>query len=139
MTRAHDAALAGRVQAGALAGIVWWDKPVPEKDPAGKPVTKYLRIRSNTGLITAERLTGPLGARTKTYYLTGVGTSPGQAAWVLEEATGLLLNHILDVPGWSCRRLELASSQPVDADPDVDNRYFGVDTWDVFSEPVPAS
>jgi hypothetical protein len=139
VTRAHDAALAGRLASGALAGIVWWDKPVPDVDSAGKRITKYLRVRSNTGLITAGRLTGPLGPRTKTYYLTGVGTSPGQAAWVLEEATGLLLNHILDVPGWSCRRLELASSQSVDMDPDVDNRFFGVDSWDVFSEPVPTS
>lgn len=138
MTRAHDAALAARVQAGELSGLVWWDKPVPEIDQSGKRITKYLRIRSNTGLITATRLAGPLGPRTKTYYLTGVGTSPGQAAWVLEQATGLLLNHVLTVPGWSCRRFELASSQSVDADPDVDDRYFGVDVWDLWSEPAPA-
>lgn len=133
MTRAHTAALIARLQADELADCVYYDKPIPDT------LKKYLRVRTNTGDYSAERLAAPLGPIRKTYWLTGVGASPGQAAWVLEQATDVLLNWIPTVAGWSCRRLVPAASQPVDVDPEVDNRFFGVDQWDLYAEPVPAS
>jgi hypothetical protein len=132
VTRAHTAVIVARLESDELKQCVFYDKPIPDA------LKKYLRVRTNTGDITSNRLTSPLGPIRKTYWLTGVGASPSQAAWVLEQATDVLLNWIPTVAGWSCRRLEFASSQPVDADPDVDNRFFGVDTWDLVSEPVPA-
>jgi hypothetical protein len=132
VTRAHDAVIVARLESGPLASSVYYDKPIPDD------LKKYLRVRTGTGRIVTDRLAGPLGPRTKTYYLTGVGTSPTQAAWYLEQATDLFLNWVPTVAGWSCHRLTFESSQPVDADPEVDGRFFGVDQWDLFTSPVSA-
>lgn len=132
MTRAHTTAVVTRIGSAELAGIVYWDKPIPDT------VKRYLRVRTNSGSRhpAAERLTGPLGPIRQTFWLTGVGTTPDQAAWVLEHAGSLLTNWIPTVTGWSCRRLTLEASQPVDMDPDIDGRYFGVDQWDLAAEPT---
>jgi hypothetical protein len=130
VTRAVTAVIVARLQSDELAQCVYYDKPIPDS------VTKYLRVRTNSGDLPRPASPGPSAAR-KTLWLTGVGTSPGQAAWVLEQATDVLLNWIPDVPGWSSHRLSQASSQPVDADPEVDNRYFGVDQWDWYSPCLP--
>lgn len=133
-----DAAVAQQLRTGALSACVWWDQPVPDRDDDGKLLTKYLRLDTGTGLISSNRLAGPLGPRRKTYRLIGVGSSPGQAAWVLEQATAALLNFIPTAAGWSCHRMTFESSQPVIKDPDLADRWFGADEWDVFAEPLPS-
>lgn len=130
MTRLHTLAIVARLESDELAGSVYYDKTIPEN------VRKYLRVRTNRGDITSTRLAGPLGPMRQTFWLTGVGTTPGQAAWVLEQATDVLLNWIPTVAGWNCRRLVPAASQPVDMDPEVDGRFFGVDQWDLLAEPA---
>lgn len=132
MTRAHTAALVARLQSDELASCVYYDDEIPDE------TTNYLRVRTNRGALTSDRLTGPFGPLRKTYWLTGVGTSPGEAAWILEQATDVLLNWVPTVAGWRCQRMIPAASQPVDVDPDVDGRYFGVDQWDLVTQPVPA-
>lgn len=136
MSRVHTSAVIARLRSDELANRVYFDEVIPRRSDGGETITNYLRVRTNRGDITAARLAGPLGPIRQTFWLTGVGTTPSQAAWVLEQATDVLLNWIPVVAGWNCRRLVPAASQPVDMDPEVDGRFFGVDQWDLLAEPV---
>lgn len=138
MTRAHDKAFCELISAEApLAGAVFLgsvpaatiEKPTPDR---------YVLIRSNRGLVRADRLTGQARRRRKTYWVHSVGLSEAQADAVAERVLARVLNQRLTVDGWRCEQITHEASQPVQKDDTTKPAlYAGVDQFDFYTEPNP--
>lgn len=128
---AHNKALLARLRAHPdLASIVFEGKVM------GAPA-KYVVVYPSTPSHTVERFTGRNTQQDYTYTVHSVGATPEQALWVADRVIAQLLDHVLVVPGRSCRRLRHPVGRPVDEDEDVTpHLFFTVDQFDLTSSPA---
>lgn len=98
---------------------------------------RYVTIFTDSGYRESERFTGGQWTSTQGFTVHSVGTTPDQAQYVAERVFAQLLDHVLVVPGRTCRRIRHASSQPVQQDTDISPPlYYTVDEFDVTHIPA---
>jgi hypothetical protein len=98
---------------------------------------RYLSLFLSGGQRTQGRFTGPSSIADYTLVTHSVGTTPEQSQLVEERAQSKLVDWRPVIPGFDCRRVVHASSQPMDQDTDVTPPlYFIASSYSLTMEAV---
>lgn len=129
--RAHKQAILDRLRADPILTDATFEGVVTDRP------SRYVAVFIDSGYRYSERLTG--AQATADYGVTAhsVGTTPDQAQFVAERVFAQLLGHVLQVPGFRCRRVRHEASQPTQIDRDIDPPlFYAVDVFEFTSEPA---
>jgi hypothetical protein len=96
---------------------------------------RYVAVFTNSGMRSADRLTGPHSVTTMTVIVHSVGTTPDQCSLVAERVFAQLVDFTPTIDGVRCRRISPEASQPMQRDDDISPPlYYSVDEFDLVYE-----
>lgn len=121
--RAHRDAFRALITAALpnhqLVDGVWGtaEQAPPAQTP---PATPYMVLRVGSAPLTSDRLAPFSNVLALRLNLTCVGATQDEALWLVEHTRTVLLDQRITVAGWNTGPLQLADTQPVRPDTDVD-------------------
>ena len=129
MSRAIDDVVFARLR--EVAGL----SVFPGGEVEGQP-SRYVVVWVNSGVRSADRMTGEQANIRKTYTVHSVGSTMQHAGWVNDRVLAQLIDFRPTVDGWSFQRLKHEVSRPAQIDRDVNPPLaYLVDQFDLYGTP----